>query len=69
MTNSERAERAEECLMTYADRSQHPPGAEETLTDFLTDALHLFGREAVLNSLRIAEIHHQAELDEEGGEE
>lgn len=66
MSNRERAERAQVALVRYKEPDAFPPDVEEALTDFLTDALHLFGRATVLECLRIAEGHHQAELDEEG---
>ncbi len=66
MTNAERAARADAVLNRYAEESECDPGAT-ALADLLADAMHLLGREAVLDSVRRAEAHHQAELEEEGG--
>jgi len=70
--NEERARRADEAIAVYASRyspqeKPDPDAWEEVLTDFITDAMHLLGRDAVRDSLRMAEIHHQAEIEEEGG--
>ncbi len=66
MTNAERAERADDVLARYAEESECDPGVS-ALADLLADAMHLLGREAVLDSLRMAEMHFDAELEEEGG--
>jgi hypothetical protein len=68
VTNRERAERAQVALVRYKEPDAFPPDVEEALTDFITDAIHLLGRDAVRDSLRMAEIHHQAELEEGGAE-
>jgi|LauGreDrversion4_2_1035121.scaffolds.fasta_scaffold743631_2 hypothetical protein len=66
MRNRERAARADAVLNRCAEESECDPGAT-ALADLLADAMHLLGREAVLDSVRRAEAHHQAELEEEGG--
>ena len=69
MTNRERAERAAGALIHYVDLvGGLPPDAHDALSDFITDSMHLLGRDVVLNSLRMAEIHHQAEIEEGGAE-
>lgn len=66
--NQERAERARTALLKYMELDPLSLPAnildECTLSDFLADALHLFGRSEVRKSLTRAERHYTAELEE-----
>lgn len=66
--NQERAERAKTALLKYMELDPLSLPAnildECTLSDFLADALHLFGRSEVRKSLTRAERHYTAELEE-----
>jgi hypothetical protein len=63
MTNEERAERAQVALNAYCECDQDDDGS--VLTDLLSDAMHLLGSEVVLNCVRVAKVHYQAELEGE----
>lgn len=66
--NKERAERARTALLKYMELDPLSLPAnildECTLSDFLADALHLFGRSEVRKALTRAERHYTAELKE-----
>lgn len=66
--NQERAERAKTALLKYMELDPLSLPAnildECTLSDFLADALHLFGRSEVRKALTRAERHYTAELKE-----
>jgi hypothetical protein len=71
MTNRERAERADETLDRYATESSflrprvyqiyHGPDETNALQSLLTDSLHLFGTDAVVEALRLARVEHEYE--------
>lgn len=66
--NKARADRAKAALIKYIelDPLTGPIDVfdECTLTDFLADALHLFGRSEVRKALTQAEKHYSTELEE-----
>jgi hypothetical protein len=68
VTNQERAERADETLDRYATESSflrprvyHGPDETNALQSLLTDSLHLFGTDAVVEALRLARVEHEYE--------
>lgn len=64
--NQDRAERAKTALLKYMELDPLSLPAnildECTLSDFLADALHLFGRSEVRKALTRAEKHYDTEL-------
>jgi len=67
--NEEKANRARHALIRYVDdqpltRVLEAPD-EAALTDLITDAMHLFGRQEVLAAVDRAEMHYAAEIEDE----
>jgi len=62
-SNEDRSRRALDLLAQRPDAAALSP--EEQPTDTLADALHACGRETVEKALRMAVMHHEAEVEEE----
>lgn len=61
--NEIRADRAQAALSAYASNdSTFVDDEEGSVTDLLTDLMHLVGREEFTTALHMAEIHYECEL-------
>jgi hypothetical protein len=64
--NEERADRAQRAIIAYIDGNEETRHVElhdeATLSDLIADAMHLFGKDAVMSAVRRAEIHYEEEI-------
>lgn len=59
--NDERRDHARQTLDAYAEITDIGEDDATTLCDFLTDCMHLLGREVVEGRMRMAAQHYEAE--------
>lgn len=60
-SNRERMDHARQTLDAYADITDIGEDDATTLCDFLTDCMHLLGREVVEGRVKMAAMHYEAE--------
>jgi hypothetical protein len=64
--NEERAARAQRAIVAYINSNEETRHVElhdeATLSDLIADAMHLFGKHAVLEAVHRAELHYKEEI-------